>query len=182
MTLRQIQLVRTKFGTTAPNIKHMKFEESIYFEYHKTIKMLEQPPVENQEAPRAPMVRRENDLDVSRNTNTQYSSEENEYTDMRIYQFDEMTNNRYPRFLRKSDEVKAENGFVWCRCDTDNRDNFKKCSYPSPVPTRGNCVMCGRSGALGWECSNRCIYDKMTRSSIRRQAREREILSKDDPD
>ena len=61
--------------------------------------MLEQPPVENQEAPRAPMVRRENDLDVSRNTNTQYSSEENEYTDMRIYQFDEMTNNRYPRFV-----------------------------------------------------------------------------------
>ena len=180
MTLRQIQLVRTKFGTTAPNIKHVKFEESIYFEYHKTIKMLveQQPPIEN----RAPIQGR----DLVVNPSTQGSSEEGDenITDTRIYQFEENTSERYPRFLRRSDEVKAENGFIWCRCDANREENFLKCSYSVPVPTRGNCVMCGRSGALGLECSNRCVYDKMTRRVIRSQARARDQHDnyRDDPD
>ena len=83
MTLRQIQLVRTKFGTTAPNIKHVKFEESIYFEYHKTIKMLEQPPVEN----RAPAVQgRELVVNPSARGSSDEDDENREFTDTRISQ------------------------------------------------------------------------------------------------
>ena len=109
MTLRQIQLVRTKFGTTAPNIKHAKSEGCIYFEFHKTIKMLveRQPTVEN----RAPAVQ---GRDLVVNPSTRGSSEENDenITDTRIYQFEETMNSRYPMFLRRSDEIKAANGFV----------------------------------------------------------------------
>ena len=115
----------------------------------------QQAPID-QRAPVAPEVQEENEimvLGVNRNQYAQDSSgedDENEdFTDMKIFQFNERLNNRYPRFLRKSDEVKTENGFVWCRQDRDREDNKMKCSYPSPVPTRGNCVMCGRSGALG---------------------------------
>ena len=64
----------------------------------------------------------------------------------------------------------------------ENENNREKCSYVSPVPTHGNCVMCGRSGALGWECSNRCRYDKMTSCVIRRNARNRHDDYRDDPD
>ena len=149
----------------------------------------QQAPVD-QEAPVAPEVQRENDrenvLGVNRNPYAQDLSDEDdenrEFTDTRIFQFEETINDRYPMFLRRSDEVKAANGFVWCRQDAENANNMEKCSYVSPVPTRGNCVMCGRSGALGSECSNRCRYNKMTSCVIRRNARNRHDDYRDDPD
>ena len=144
--------------------------------------MLLQPPV-NQEAPAAI---RGNDLGISSNPYAQDSSDEDdedrEFTDTRIFQFEETISDRYPMFLRRSDEIKAANGFVWRRQDLNSEDNMMKCSYSRPVPTRGNCVMCGRSGALGWECSNRCRYDKMTSCVIRRNARNRHDDYRDDPD
>ena len=145
----------------------------------------QQAPID-QQAPVAPEENEVMVLGVNRNQYAQDSSDEDDenedFSDMRIFQFDEQATKRYPRFLRKSDEVKAENGFVWRRQDLNSEDNKLKCSYSRPVPTRGNCVMCGRSGALGWECSNRCRYDKMTARVIKDQAKDQVTQYQDNPD
>ena len=72
----------------------------------------------------------------------------------------------YPRFLRPRDEVRPRNGFVWQPTDRTRRRNIGKCTYIRPLPSRGNCVMCGRSGPLGQHCSNGCVYDQVSVDNI----------------
>ena len=149
--------------------------------------IVENQPAENQPPPEVRRNPEDNSLDVGGNPYAQESSDEDDdvrqdLIDTRIFQFKMNTNAEYPLFIRGCDEVKAKNGFIWCRSDTERAKNIEKCSYVRPVPTRGNCVMCGRSGALGRECSNRCRYDQMTRTVIRRNARNRHVNFRDDPD
>ena len=66
----------------------------------------------------------------------------------------------YPDVLLACDEVQAQNGYVWLDEDWLREANIAKCTYIRPVPTRGNCVRCARSGPLGRSCSNGCIYDE----------------------
>ena len=73
----------------------------------------------------------------------------------------------YPRILRAQDEVRAKNGYVWLATDRSRESNALKCTYDRPVPSRGNCVMCGRSGPLGQFCSNGCKYDCVSTDNIR---------------
>ena len=68
----------------------------------------------------------------------------------------------YPPYLLPRDEVRAHNRFVWLPSDKTRRSNREKCTYLWPLPTRGNCVMCGRSGALGRFCSNGCRYNAVS--------------------
>ena len=81
--------------------------------------------------------------------------------DMRIFQG--MTKSPY---LTPSQEVKAQNGYVWRTSDERRAKNRHKCSYLKPVPSRGNCPMCGRSGPLGHFCSNQCVMDEVSVSGL----------------
>jgi len=73
----------------------------------------------------------------------------------------------YPTFLLPRDEVRPRNGFVWLPSDRTRRRNIEKCTYIRPLPSRGNCVMCGRSGPLGQHCSNGCVYDRVSVDNIK---------------
>ena len=72
----------------------------------------------------------------------------------------------YPKFLLPRDEVRAHNRFVWLPSDKKRKSNREKCTYLWPLPTRGNCVMCGRSGKLGGLCTNGCRYDAVSVDNI----------------
>ena len=72
----------------------------------------------------------------------------------------------YPDVLQARDEVRARNGYVWLDDDRLRQANIEKCTYIRPVPTRGNCVRCGRSGPLGKFCSNGCIYDEISDENL----------------
>ena len=72
----------------------------------------------------------------------------------------------YPSTLRPQDEVRAQNGYVWLPEDRSRDTNWAKCTYLRPVPTRGNCVICGRSGPLGGFCSNGCKYDEVSNENV----------------
>ena len=100
-----------------------------------------------------------------------------EYPDTRIFQG---TGNL--QYLLASQEVKAKNGFVWCAIDKIRQKNIEKCSYIRPIPTRGNCVQCGRSGPLGMTCSNQCVYDKMSVDALLEQMHTRSVHYQNDPD
>ena len=148
--------------------------------------IIENQVIENQPTPAA-RKNPENNLEITDNPYADESSDDDDdivqgYVDKRIFQFRDNPAHPYPMFLRGCDEVKARNGFVWCRSDTERAKNAEKCSYRRPIPTRGNCVMCGRSGPLGQYCSNRCRYDKMSRSTLRKSAHQREVNYKTDPD
>ena len=72
----------------------------------------------------------------------------------------------YPITLHPEDEVRAYNGYVLLPEDCRRNANINKCTYLRPVPTRGNCVMCGRSGPLGGFCSNGCKYDEVSNDNV----------------
>ena len=86
----------------------------------------------------------------------------------------------YPRFLRASDEIRAKNGYIFTKTDKDRKRNKERCQYERPIPSRGNCAMCGRSGPLGERCSNKCTYERWASESLVWAAQERQY--KDDPD
>ena len=101
--------------------------------------------------------------------------------DLRIYQGGTKSN-----YLTPKQEVKAQNGYVWCSQDKRRAKNKMKCSYPVPVPSRGNCPMCGRSGPLGHPCSNYCVMTEVSVSGLIDAALDRKELRsseyEDDPD
>ena len=68
------------------------------------------------------------------------------------------------------DEVKARN---------ERKKNIENCSYERPLPSRGNCVMCGRSGPLGECCTNGCTYERWASESLNWAAQKRKY--KNDP-
>ena len=72
----------------------------------------------------------------------------------------------YPDILLPRDEVRARNGYVWLDEDWMRKCNIDKCTYLRPVPTRGNCVRCGKSGPLGRFCSNGCKYDEVSDANL----------------
>ena len=86
----------------------------------------------------------------------------------------------YPFYLQAKDEVKARNGYIFTQFDKERKKNIANCSYERPLPTRGNCVMCGRSGPLGKCCSNGCTYERWASDSLNWAAQERKY--KNDPD
>ena len=68
--------------------------------------------------------------------------EDDNQPDVRIFQAPP----GYPLYLQAKDEVKARNGYIFTKFDNERKKNIANCSYERPLPTRGNCVMCGRSG------------------------------------
>ena len=60
----------------------------------------------------------------------------------------------YPTFLNPMDDIRTKNGYIFIKADKERRRNVERCTYERPLPLRGYCVMCGRSGALGEECTN----------------------------
>ena len=86
----------------------------------------------------------------------------------------------YPYYLRARDEVKAKNGYIFTMADKNRKKNIENCSYERPLPTRGNCCMCGRSGPLGEFCSNGCKYESWASENLNLAAKERKY--KNDPD
>ena len=87
----------------------------------------------------------------------------------------------YPTYLRARDEIRAKNGYVFTQYDKERNRNKQRCNYERPIPSRGNCVMCGRSGPLGEDCSNGCKYESWAvRDHNAITAEERQY--RDDPD
>ena len=86
----------------------------------------------------------------------------------------------YPMYLQPRDEICARNWYVFTKHDKERQRNIDRCSYDRPIPSRGNCVMCGRSGALGEQCTNGCTYERWASESLVWAAQERKY--KDDPD
>ena len=76
---------------------------------------------------------------------TDDDEEDDNQPDVRIFQAPP----GYPFYLQAKDKVKARNGYVFTQFDKERKKNISNCSYERPLPTRGNCVMCGRSGPLG---------------------------------
>ena len=111
---------------------------------------------------------------------TSSSDEEDpvEMLDVRIFQ----GSVEFPRHLHAEDKVRAKNGYVWLARDRDCQCNTSHCSYLRVVPTRGNRIMCGRSGPLGNFCSNRCTYSTVSAEVIGENAKERWKEYQDDPD
>ena len=81
--------------------------------------------------------------------------EENNQPDVRVFPAPP----GYPQYLRPRDEIRAKNGYVFTQADKERKKNRDRCQYERPIPSRGNCAMCGRSGPLGEECSNGCKYE-----------------------
>ena len=86
----------------------------------------------------------------------------------------------YPKYLRPRDEIRARNGYVFSKEDKDRKRNIERCTYSRPIPSRGNCCMCGRSGPLGEECTNGCSYERWAAEDLVWAAEERKY--QDDPD
>ena len=86
----------------------------------------------------------------------------------------------YPTYLRPRDEIRARNRYVFTRYDKERQRIIDRCSYDRPIPSRGKCVMCGRSGALGEQCTNGCTYERWASENLVWAAQERKY--KDDPD
>ena len=86
----------------------------------------------------------------------------------------------YPFYLQAKDEVKARNGYIFTKFDKERKKNIANCSYERPLPSRGNCVMSGRSGPLGEPCTNGCKYERWASDSLNWAAQERKY--KNDPD
>ena len=86
----------------------------------------------------------------------------------------------YSRFLKAEDEVRASNGYIFREKDKFKRSNILKCQYERPIPSRGNCAMCGRSGALGLPCSNGCTYTSWAATELVQAAADCQY--QDDPD
>ena len=86
----------------------------------------------------------------------------------------------YPLYLQAKDEVKARNGYIFTKFDNERKKNITNCSYERPLPTRGNFVMCGRSGPLGESCTNGCTYERWASDNLNWAAQERKY--KNDPD
>ena len=86
----------------------------------------------------------------------------------------------YPYYLHARDEFKAKNGYIFTKADKDRKKNITNCSYERPLPSRGNCCMCGRSGPLGEPCTNGCKYERWASDSLNWAAQERKY--KNDPD
>ena len=86
----------------------------------------------------------------------------------------------YPYYLKARDKVKAKNGYIFTMADKNRKKNIENCSYERPLPSRGNCCMCGRSGPLGETCTNGCKYESWASENLNLAAKERQY--KNDPD
>ena len=103
--------------------------------------------------------------------------EDDNQPDVRVFQ----APSGYPKYLRARDEIRAKNGYVFTQYDKDRHRNKIRCSYERPIPTRGNCAMCGRSGPLGEDCSNGCKYESWAVEEHNAMTAE-ERQYRDDPD
>ena len=106
---------------------------------------------------------------------TDDDKEDDNQPDVRIFQAPP----GYPFYLQPKDEVKARNGYIFTKFDKERKKNITNCSYERPLPSRGNCVMCGRSGPLGECCTNGCTYERWASDSLNWAAQERKY--KNDP-
>ena len=70
--------------------------------------------------------------------------------------------------------------YVFTQFDKERKKNITNCSYERPLPTRGNCVLCGRSGPLGKSCTNGCTYERWASESLNWAAQEREYKNDTD--
>ena len=103
--------------------------------------------------------------------------EDDNQPDVRVFQ----APSGYPKYLRARDKIRAKNGYVFTQYDKDRHRNKIRCSYERPIPTRGNCAMCGRSGPLGEDCSNGCKYESWAVEEHNAMTAE-ERQYRDDPD
>lgn len=58
--------------------------------------------------------------------------------------------------IRHNQAVSAKNGMFFKLGELGNAVNRSRCGYVSVQPTRGNCIMCTRSGPLGYKCAEKC--------------------------
>ena len=93
---------------------------------------------------------------------TNDDEEDDNQPDVRIFQAPP----GYPFYLEPKDKVKARNDYIFTKFDRERKKNIANCSYERPLPSRGNCVMCGRSGPLGECCKNGCTYERWASDSL----------------